>query len=286
MTSSENAAPPAPKGVDIERPAASRIYDWYLGGKTNYAIDREFGKRAEVTFPLIKPLAQGNRWWMNRVVQAAADAGIRQIIDLGSGVPSVGNAHTVLRGALPNGEKSSVLYVDYEDVAAAHARVALEQDDATGWAGVVQQDLRNERKILDDPETRRLIDFDQPVCLLFVAVLHFLGPQDRPEDVVQRYAKRLAPGSWVAISHITCDDDAPTESAEMVRRFVASYRDTTNPLWLRSRDEMRHLFPAGWPLLEPGLVHPPNWRPDGGTLLAEDDKAGVFGWCGVAEKPR
>ncbi|TVT39766.1 hypothetical protein FNH05_23845 [Amycolatopsis rhizosphaerae] len=283
MNQGEELAPPAPARVDVDRPSAARMYDWYLGGTHNYAVDREFGKQVEGLFPLIKPLARSNRAWMNRVVRAAVDAGIRQFIDLGSGVPSVGNVHSDVRNALPEGERATVVYVDYEDVAAVHARITLEQDGATGWAGLVQRDLRDVPAILTDPEVERLIDPGQPVCLLLVAVLHFIGPADRPADLLGQYREWLAPGSWLALSHIA-HDDAPPEAGDMVARFVSAYQSTSNPGWLRSHDEIVPFF-GDWPLLEPGLVHLPDWRPDGATTIEKEDQARPFGWCGVAAKP-
>jgi hypothetical protein len=123
MTETDGTAPAAPAGVDIEKPSAARMYDWYLGGTQNWAVDREFGKQVEKQWPQIKPVARQNRAFMNRAVVAALDAGIRQFVDLGSGVPTVGNVHEVVRAHLPAGERATVVYVDYEPVATAHATV-------------------------------------------------------------------------------------------------------------------------------------------------------------------
>src|SRR5438067_9489970 len=139
MTSrDDDSAPPAPAGVDTDKPSVARTYDWFLGGTHNYAVDREFGRQVLSLFPLVQPIARSNRAWMNRVVRAAVDAGIRQFLDLGSGVPTVGNVHEVVRDALPAGERAGVVYVDYEEVAAAHARITLETEGATDWAGFIQ----------------------------------------------------------------------------------------------------------------------------------------------------
>ncbi|WP_199434460.1 SAM-dependent methyltransferase [Qaidamihabitans albus] len=282
MTESNEAAPDAPTGVDTEKPSAARMYDWYLGGNQNWAVDREFGKKIERIFPPIKDLATQNRRFLGRVVKAALDAGIRQFLDLGSGVPTVGNVHEIVRDHLPADEAATVVYVDYEPVAAAHATLILERDGATGWAGIVQEDLRQPRKVLEDPVTRRLLDFDEPVCLLMIAVLHFVGNDDDPAGIVRHYSEKLVPGSWLAISHMT-GEQATGEEAEQLERFVAGYRDTSNPLWLRDRAGLEPLF-GGWPMVEPGFVHPADWRPDH-QLNPLQDRARKFGWCGVAERP-
>lgn len=123
MTETDGGAPAAPAGVDIDKPSAARMYDWYLGGSHNWAVDREFGKQVEQLMPQVKPVARQNRAFMNRAAIAALEAGTRQFVDLGSGVPTVGNVHEVVRDHLPAGERSRVLYVDYEPVAVAHATV-------------------------------------------------------------------------------------------------------------------------------------------------------------------
>ncbi|WP_245633714.1 SAM-dependent methyltransferase [Amycolatopsis jejuensis] len=272
-------APDAPKGVDVDKPSAARIYDWYLGGTQNWAVDREFGRRAEKLWPLIRPISRANRAFMNRVVRSALDAGIRQFLDLGSGVPTAGNVHEIVRERLP----ASVVYVDYEPVAAAHSRLILDREGATGWAGLVQRDIRAPEAIFADEITERLIDWSQPVCLLMITVLHFLGPDDHPGELVATYRDRLAPGSWLAVTHGTCRPDAPPERAAEVRAFVDAYRDTSNPAYLRSADEIRPWF-GGWPLLEPGMSALPDWRPDD-PVSALDAEVRPFAWGAVARKP-
>ncbi|WP_158890954.1 SAM-dependent methyltransferase [Amycolatopsis anabasis] len=282
MTHTTGSAPDAPEGVDTEKPSAARMYDWYLGGDQNWAVDREFGRRVEAIFPLIKEVARQNRQFLGRVVRAALDAGFRQFLDIGSGVPTVGNVHEVVAENLPEGEEATVVYVDYEPVAAAHATLLLERHGATGWAAMVQEDLRNPENIFRDPTTRRLIDFRKPVCLLMVAVFQFVGDDDHPVDLVERYRRELAPGSWLALSHLACDEASPADQAA-IREFVDAYVHTSNPAWLRDRSEVEPLF-GDWPLIEPGLTHLPDWRPDRAPNPLEA-KARPFWWCGVAEKP-
>ncbi|TVT52613.1 hypothetical protein FNH05_12750 [Amycolatopsis rhizosphaerae] len=281
MTESQDLAPEAPEGVDTDKPSAARMYDWYLGGTHNWAVDREFGKQVVELFPQVRDLARQNRQFLGRAVRAAMDAGIRQFLDLGSGVPTVGNVHEIVRKHLPEGERAGVVYVDYEPVAAAHGTLLLERDGATDWAGLVQADLRDTGAVLRHETTRRLIDFSQPVCVLMIAVLHFIGGDDHPEEIVERYRRKLAPGSWLAISHIT-SEGAPEEDAAAVRRFADAYRNTSNPLWVREKADIAQWF-GDWPLVEPGLVHPADWRPDT-KLTPIEAISRPFGWCGVAEK--
>jgi O-methyltransferase involved in polyketide biosynthesis len=274
--------PEAPDGVDTDKPSAARVYDWYLGGTQNWAVDREFGQRVERLWPLIRPISRQNRAFMNRVVRAALDAGIRQFVDLGSGVPTAGNVHEIVHDRLP-GEEAKVVYVDYEPVAAAHSTLILEQDEATEWAGLVQRDIRAPEEIFADETTQRLIDWDQPVCLLLITVMHFIGPDDDPEGLLEQYRARLAPGSWMGLTHGTCREDAPPVQAAEVRRFVEAYKDTSNPAWLRSDEELLPWF-GGWPLLEPGLTSLPDWRP-ATEPTSLDAQTRPFAWCGVAVKP-
>ncbi|MEV4596463.1 SAM-dependent methyltransferase [Amycolatopsis sp. NPDC049253] len=282
MSEQPASAPKAPEGVDTEKPSAARIYDWYLGGTQNWAVDREFGRRVEQQWPLVRPGAKQNREFMNRTVRAALKAGIRQFIDLGSGVPTAGNVHEVIDAELDDDDRATVLYVDYEPVAVAHATLILEEEAATDWAGILQADLRDPTAVLRSPTTREFIDFSRPVCLLMMAVLHFVGPDDDPEGLVKAYRDALAPGSWLSISQMS-EGDGDGPALEGLRWFVEQYRKTSNPVWMRDRDDIAPFF-GGWPLLEPGIVHLPDWRPER-ELNAVEAEARPFAWCGVAEKP-
>jgi SAM-dependent methyltransferase len=276
----DERAPRAPSSVDLDRPSAARIYDWYLGGESNYAIDREFGKKAVETLPVIRPLARGNRNWLGRVVRAALEAGITQFLDLGTGIPSVGNIHDIARGT----GGARVVYVDNEAVAAAHSRAILGRAGLGDWTGVVQEDLRFADSVLDDPETERLLDLSRPVCVLLVSVLHFVGDGDRPDELIAAYRDRLAPGSWLALSHITADDAAPEQAAQL-EALRAAYANTQNPAWIRGREQIEGWF-AGFELVEPGLVHMPDWRPNPELdVLEVEEDVHPFYWAGVGRVP-
>ncbi|GAA4668740.1 MULTISPECIES: SAM-dependent methyltransferase [Amycolatopsis] len=279
-------APAAPRDLDLDKPSSARVYDWYLGGSTNYVVDQMFGEKADKQFPLIKPLAMSNRQWLGRVVRAALDEGITQFLDLGSGVPTVGNVHEIVRQHAAPKSDPRVVYVDYEPVAVAHSEIILDKQGATKWAGVVRCDLRDPEEIFAHPVTRKLLDFRKPVCLLMVSVLHFVGGGDNVLDLVARYRRQLAPGSWWAASHITTDD-APEEGAAQIGALAESYRRTQNPAWLRDRAEFESWF-AGFELVPPGIVHLTDWRPDPVEAVfpkLEPEQVRPFYWAGVGRVP-
>jgi O-methyltransferase involved in polyketide biosynthesis len=282
MTDTNDSAPAAPHGVDTEKPSAARMYDWYLGGSQNWAVDREFGKKVVQLWPHVIEVAKQNRNFLRRVVTAALDAGIRQFVDLGSGVPTVGNVHDMIRRHLPAGERATVAYVDYEPVAVAHATLILEEDGATDWATILQEDLREPGRIFGNQSLTSLIDLDQPVCLLLIAVLHFIGGDDNPDELLAGYRRKLAPGSWIAITHIA-SDEASEEDQIAVGKFADAYRDTSNPLWVRDKAEIETWF-GDWDLVDPGITHLPDWRPDY-ELNVLESTARPFAWCGVGQKP-
>lgn len=275
MTLGEHA-PRSAEWADLEKPSAARIYDWYLGGDANYAIDREFGKRAVQTFPLVRPLARSNRNWLGRVVRAALDEGITQFLDLGTGIPTVGSIHNILR---PHAG-GRVVYVDNEAVATAHARYILDRESTQARAGMVQEDLRRAESIMEDSVTRQVLDLSRPVCVLMVSVLHFLGDGDRPGRVIADYRDRLAPGSWLALSHITADDATPEQAARL-EALRDAYRDTQNPAWIRDRAEIARWF-EGFEFVDPGLVHLPDWRPEKAMKELEvENDVWSFYWGGA-----
>ncbi|MFC7344812.1 SAM-dependent methyltransferase [Saccharopolyspora griseoalba] len=270
--------------LDVERPNPGRIYDWFLGGSSNWAIDRVFGERLLGMWPQIAGVARQNRAFMQRAVVDALDAGVRQFLDLGSGIPTMGNVHEIVRERTD--DPTRVVYVDCEPVAAAHTRLNLQETD---WAGVVQADLLDWREVLNHPTTRQLIDPDEPVCLLAVSVLQFIGPDGNIGDVLRRYANKLAPGSRVVISHFASDVPEP-EARSAMERFRTECDVTPNPLWLRDRETIEGwLDDLGeqWQLLDPGVAHLPDWRPDliaDSKAAAEAEKMRPFAWGGAAEK--
>lgn len=262
---------------DPDTPNAARLYDYYLGGAHNFAADRAKAREVIDLWPNVVPVARRNRAFLRRVVQHALAAGITQFLDLGSGVPTVGNVHEI---ALAHSSATRVVYCDYEPVARSHSQLLLERFKLADRVGVVGQDMRDPAAVLSDPEVTRLLDLDRPVCVLMVAVLHFVGPEDDPAGVIDAYRRSLAAGSWFAASHIA-SDAAPEEQRDQVSRFAKAYATTSNPLHVRDHAEFASWF-DGFDLLDPGVTFLPDWRPEG-PGDAEEDPTGArsLAWCGV-----
>jgi SAM-dependent methyltransferase len=241
----------APEGIDIDRPSAARIYDYWLGGSHNFAVDREIARSVTAAVPDTARIMQANRAFLHRAVRYLVDQGIRQFLDLGSGIPTLGNVHEVAQKAAP---ESRVVYVDIDPVAVAHSRHILAGNtDAT----VIQHDLRHVEAILTNPRVRSLLDFRQPMALLMMAVIHFIPDADDPAAIIGRFRDALAPGSYLVLSHGTADGMSPEAS----RRWLELFTNTTTPGTIRTRAEVERLF-GGFELVEPGLVWSSEWRPE------------------------
>jgi hypothetical protein len=264
-----------PPKVDLEAPSAARMYDYYLGGVHNFAVDRQAAERAIAMLPMTVAGARTNRAFLQRAVRFLVGAGIRQFIDLGSGIPTAGNVHEIAQEIDPD---VRVVYVDVDGVAVAHGQFVLEGNDRTAF---VHADLRDVRDVLAAPDLVRLIDFSEPVGLLMVAVLHFVRDADGPAEILAGYRDALPAGSYLALSHMSMTGQ-PTEFLE---RFKGVYANTANPVILRSREEIVALFGDLEPV-EPGIVTLPLWRPDGNTTYFDDDPARFPGFAGVARKSR
>ena len=260
----------APRSIDITVPSVSRIYDFYLGGSYNFEVDREAARRAMEFMPGLPKVMQANRAFMRRAVRYAADQGVSQFLDVGSGIPTFGNVHEVAQAARPG---ARVVYVDHDPVAVAHSQAVLEGNDD---AGVVAADLRKPQEILRSPEVERLIDLNQPVALLLVAILHFVDDDDDPHGAVAELREALAPGSLLVLTHASYEGiPLPPERAGGA---VDVYEDIRNPLIMRSRDEIARFF-EGYDMVEPGLVAMPHWRPD--TTPEDEDPYAFSGFAGV-----
>jgi SAM-dependent methyltransferase len=247
----------APDEVDVERPSAARVYDYYLGGLHNFAADRAMAAAAVEDWPELPRIMQANRAFMRRAVRHLAAQGIDQFLDIGSGIPTAGNVHEVAQAARPD---ARVVYADIDPVAVAHARALLTDDPSTG---VIEADMVDVDAVLGDPVTRSLLDLSRPVGLLVVALLHFVGDERRPGEVLARYRDALAPGSHLVVSHASADG-APDRAGE----HQSLYRRTATPMTMRSRDEVAGLL-EGFTLLEPGIVFLPEWRPDDPSVALE-----------------
>jgi SAM-dependent methyltransferase len=240
------------------------MYDYYLGGKDNYAVDREAAQKMMATVPESVQMVAANRAFLVRAVRyLAAEAGIRQFLDIGSGLPTRQNVHEVAQAAAPG---SRVAYVDHDPIAVAHGQALLAIDRNTEYT---RGDLRQPEQILDDPRVRGLIDFGQPVAVLVVAILHFVGDQDDPRDILRRLRERMAPGSYLVVSHIL-DDPRPHEIGRILNAAGAP------PWYPRTREQILPFF-EGFELIGPGLALLPHWQPPGSTP-AEPDREEELRW--------
>lgn len=269
----------APPGIDISVPSVSRIYDYYLGGSHNFEVDRDAARRAMQFMPGLPKIMQANRAFMRRAVRHAVAEGVTQFLDIGSGIPTFGNVHEIARAASPS---ARVVYVDHDPVAVAHSRAVLADDEHTD---VVAADLRGPKDILAAPEVGRLLDLEQPVALLLVAVLHFLEDSDDPYGAVAELRDALAPGSLLILTHASYEGIPLTE--EVASGAVGVYRGIRSPLVMRGRGQIGDFF-DGFEMVEPGLVSMPDWRPDRPEGEAEgevpEDPYSFSGFAGVGRK--
>jgi len=261
----------APSEIDTRRPHPARMYDYYLGGKNNYLVDREAAAAVLQAAPEVRAMARENRAFLQRVVRyLVGEAGIRQIIDVGTGIPSAGNVHEVAQQHAPD---VRVAYVDNDPIVHVHANALL---TGGGNTSIVLADLRDPEAILAHPRIRELIDFDAPVALLLIAIMHFVTDDEDPAGIIATFRDALPVGSYLALSHGTTDfhPRAPVQQA------TAVYDQATAPLVLRGYVQISRFF-AGFDLVEPGLVQVPLWRPDrkppGPRELA---KIGIYGGVG------
>lgn len=257
--------------IDLDRPSGARVYDYFLGGAHNFAADRALAEAIASMTPDIGDTMRANRAFLRRAVRFLMDQGVTQFLDIGSGIPTVGNVHEIARQVDPS---ARVVYVDVDPVAVSHSRAILGEDPHTT---VLEGDARDVEGIVNHPETRRLLDFDRPIAVLVLGVLHFVPDTDDPAGIVARLRDAVCPGSFVALVNVTHEGQPP----EVVEAQKLSSR-TDTPIFLRSREELAAQF-AGLELVEPGLVHIPQWRPD--SPLDVDDRPERFGaLAGIARR--
>jgi O-methyltransferase involved in polyketide biosynthesis len=255
---------------DTSVPHIARVYDYWLGGKDNFATDRELGERTLQAYPNLVFSVRANRAFLARTVRfLAAEAGVRQFLDIGTGIPTASNTHEVAQRIAP---ESRIVYVDNDPIVLSHAR-ALLTSDPKGACAYLDADLRDPDKIL--ASAADTLDFTKPVAVMLLTVLQF-APDDEAEAIVGRLTDACEPGSFVTISHPASDIDAEPHG-EMVRRMNESL---TEKVTLRDRAGVARLF-AGLDLLEPGVVRVPEWRPDSDLAAASP----AVLWGGVARKP-
>jgi hypothetical protein len=243
-----------PLEIDTRVAHPARVYDYFLGGKNNFPADREAAERILAGNPGMRDTCREQRAYLRRVVRFLAQAGIRQFIDIGTGLPTQENTHEVAQAVAPD---ARVAYVDNDPIVLAHARVLM-SDRAFGRTVFLHADVREPEKLLADPELRDLIDFDRPVAVLMLGILHFMPDDVHPAAIIRTLLEPTPPGSHLAISQGTRDVDP--EGCEAVQ---AAYGTSAIRTRARSREEVVELMGPGMELVEPGIVLLADWRPEG-----------------------
>lgn len=267
----ERFAPPP--SIDVDKPSAARVYDYYLGGDHNFAVDREMAEQAIEMWPDLPWIMQANRAFLRRAVRYCLQQGVRQFLDLGSGIPTAGNVHEVAHDEAPD---ARVVYVDNDPIAVAYsAKLLRDNPNAT----VVEADLRDPEAVLHTPEANRLLDWEQPVAVMMVAVLHFIQDSDQPAAIIAGYRDAVAPGSFLVVSHAS--QEGQPERADAHQDL---YRQrTTTPMTMRTRAQVTELF-GGFDLVVPGIVYLPLWRPTAPDDV-DDHPERFTGLAAVGRKP-
>ncbi len=265
----------------MSRPHPARLYDFYLGGKDNYEADRMYAEQVQKVFPSVSKAAQVNRAFMHRATRYIAREGIRQFLDIGTGIPTEPNLHQIAQEIEP---RARVVYVDNDPIVLAHAR-ALMSSTPEGRTTYVHADLTRPEQILTAPELTNTLRLDEPVAVSLVAVLHFVPDDQHPDDIVKILLEAVPSGSYLVMSHATPDFDP--ETFDEIQRI---YRGGGMPCQFRTRAEVAGFF-AGLAVADPGVVPPHRWRPDvypvGATdsesLVGLDARVGFY--AAVAQKP-
>jgi O-methyltransferase involved in polyketide biosynthesis len=271
-----NQKDPALSEVDVDRPSSARIYDYFLGGAHTFEVDRRAAADMMKTHPAAGLGMQANRSFLRRAVRYLCEQGIDQFLDLGSGIPTVGNVHEIAQRANPD---AHVVYVDVEPIAVTHSNTILSGNDK---AIAIQADMRATGEVLDHPDTVRLLDLSRPIGLIIAGVLQYIPDEDDPAAMIDRYAARMAAGSYVVLSHPSTDG-MTEERRNGARTASAVYDRTATPFTYRSQTEFETFF-AGLEMVEPGATFMWSWHPE-----SEADAEGLggraTGLAGVARKP-
>jgi hypothetical protein len=269
----DNADRWTPLGIDTTKPHSARMYDWWLGGKDNFAPDRAMGEAFMQVIPNIRTMARENRRFLGRAVRyLAGEAGIDQFLDIGTGIPTEGNVHEIAHKAKP---EAHVLYVDNDPIVLAHAR-ALLVSRGPGQTAYVHADLRDPHAILADPALSATLDLKRPVALMMVAILMLLDYDEDPWGKARVLMDAMPSGSYLTITHPGMDFDP-----EAMAATAAAAKQGNLTLVPRVREQVERFF-AGWELIEPGVVPVMDWRPDDENPRGD---VGAYYWGGIARKP-
>lgn len=264
----------SPPNLPLDKPSAARMYDYFLGGYHNFAIDRQAAEAATAIYPDFPLVMQANRAFLRRAVKYLASQGVRRFLDLGSGIPTVDNTHQVASRINPD---SRVVYIDSDPIAVAHSRALLrDQPNAT----IIEADAVDRDLVRKHPAIRELLEGHEPVALLLVFVLHFVLDDEQAYALVRNLTDVLPSGSYVVISHGTPDNTPPDVRDQILRL----YRGTTNPVRVRTRAQFARFF-EGLDLVEPGITFVPSWRPDAPDDLFVSEPERSAGFAAVARKP-
>ena len=256
-----------PPGLDISKPSIARVYDYTLGGKDNFAIDREVGEATLRLVPEARESGLANRAFLRRAVRhMVSEAGVDQFLDIGSGLPTQGNVHEIAQELNP---RARVVYVDNDPVVLVHTRALLENHNTTA---VITADLRRPQEILESPTVREFLDFDRPIGLLLISILHHINDGEDPDGITGQLRDALAPGSHMAITHFHNPGAARPEDAAIALASEKQFNEKFGTGRWRTRDEILAYF-GDFELLEPGLVPMPAWRPD---VAGNRTLSGVF----------
>lgn len=265
-----------PSDLDTGVPHSARVYDYWLGGRDNYEADRALGEVFLQQIPNLRDMARANRAFVTRATKYLTGQGIGQFIDIGSGIPTSPNLHETAQSILP---EARVAYVDNDPIVLAHARALLSVGNPVGadrpQIAYVDADVRQPRTILDNPDLREVIDLDQPVGLMLIAILMLLSDEDQPEQIIAEFRDALPSGSYLAITSPSPDFDERT-----VNTVTGFARQSGMVFQPRRRAEMEGFF-GDWEMVEPGLVPVMAWRPE----KPPDDPEAAYYWAGIARKP-
>ncbi|WP_405537558.1 SAM-dependent methyltransferase [Streptomyces sp. NBC_00075] len=256
--------------IDTSKPHSARMYDYYLGGKDNYPVDWEAAEKVKSHFPAIEEGARVNRDFMHRASRLLAERGIHQFLDIGTGIPTEPNLHQVVQAIAPS---TRVVYADNDPIVLRHAE-ALLHSTPEGRTAYIHADVKEPGRILT--AAKEILDFEQPIALSLVALLHFVTDEDDPYRIVGELLKPLAPGSYLALSHTTGDFDPETWE-----RVVEVYRKGGTPAQVRSRSEFARFF-EGLELVDPGIELATLWHPGPGEQHSEGEQIPLY--VGVARK--
>jgi hypothetical protein len=261
--------------IDTSKPHPARMYDYYIGGKTHFAADRAVADKALASWPSGRIGLRENRKFLGRVVKyLAAEAGIRQFLDIGSGLPATNNVHEVAQRVAPS---SRVAYIDNDPMVLTHAQ-ALLTSSPEGRTAYLQADLRSPERIMSCPLLREVLDFSQPIALMLIAVLHFLRDEDKPDEVIGTLLEALPPGSYLAASHMTMEHDPVA-----VGGGQQAYLDAGITMNSRDSDQFARMAFSGLKMVPPGVVLVSEWRPDSRAPRPTPAEVSCYG--GVARKP-